>query len=144
MYKIIHFDEVSGSIVVKYDENMSPINIDVPLNDEGKYVVGEELDSYIRGFIPVWHIERINKIAAGIPNTAEISALVQPELNEQLPVQQTIGAAVAVSDPVPVDPSAIANAEMWERVQFEKQLGDALVKFGLLQQNPVNIPVAGL
>lgn len=36
------------------------------------------------------------------------------------------------------------NAAMWQQIDFEKQVGDALVKFGVLTSNPATMPVAEL
>lgn len=43
-----------------------------------------------------------------------------------------------------VDPEVDANMKMWEEVQFQRQVGDALVKFGMLEVNPTTIPTATL
>lgn len=131
-YKIISFDQSTGSIVVRYREDMSPINIDLPLNDDGLFIVGEELDTYIKGFIPVWHLERIDRLSQGIANSLEIEKLVQPE--------EAVDPTTAIEENL----QAIENAKMWEQVQFEKQIADVLVKFGVLPNNPVTIPVAEL
>lgn len=77
-YTIIKFDESAGQIVVRFDASMAPVAIDLPV-ENGLYPTGEALDTYIKGFIPTWHIERINTVKAGIANAADIAALVTPE-----------------------------------------------------------------
>lgn len=129
-YKIIYFDRDNGSITIKFAENMAPVNVDLPLNEEGLYLTGEALNEYVKGFIPTWHLERLSRIQAGIPNADDIEALVQAEPEaaaQQTPTQQDV-----------------ANAQMWAKIEFEKQVGDALVKFGLLESNPSTIPVANI
>lgn len=130
-YKIISFDSSNGSIVIKFSENMSPVSVDLPLNENGLYITGEELDEYVKGFIPTWHIERLARIQEGVANAADIEALVETEADETT-VQQT---------PTEQD---VANAKMWAEIEFQKQVGDTLVKFGLLEANPVSIPVADI
>lgn len=94
-YKIRAFNKVTGSIVVEF-ENFAPFNIDLPLND-GKYPEGQELDQYIRGFLPIEFVKRIQTIAQGVENETSIESLVepwpQPEVvptqgEEQTPEQQ--------------------------------------------------------
>jgi hypothetical protein len=129
-YKIISFDPTNGAIVVRYRDDMAPINIDLQLDENGLFPTGSALDEYIRAFIPVWHLERLDRLAAGVPNASEIQALVQEE---------------PVVEPLEVVPTPeIENAKMWEEYEFEKQVGNVLVKFGLIETNPVQIPVAGL
>jgi hypothetical protein len=130
-YKIISFDASSGTIVVRYRDDMAPINIDLQLDENGLYITGTALEEYIRGFIPVWHLERLDRLAAGVPNASEIQALVQEEQTVQ--PQNT-----------ELTPEQIQNAKMWEQYEFEKQVGNALVKFGLAESNPATIPVAKL
>jgi hypothetical protein len=130
-YKIISFDSSNGSIVIKFSENMSPVSVDLPLNENGLYITGEELDEYLKGFIPTWHIERLARIQAGVANASDIEALVETE-----PEETTAQEILTEQD--------IANAQMWGQIEFEKQLGAALVKFGLLESNPSTIPVANI
>jgi hypothetical protein len=95
-YKIISFDRDSGSIVIKFAENMAPINIDLPLNEDGLYITGEALNEYVKGFIPTWHLERLSRIQAGIANADDIEALVQEDdtaVTQQTPTEQEIANA---------------------------------------------------
>lgn len=75
-YKIRSFDKVNGSIVVEFAD-FPLFNIDLPV-DGGKYPEGEALDTYIRGFLPVWVLERKQIIQNGIANETSIEALVEP------------------------------------------------------------------
>jgi hypothetical protein len=129
-YKIIDFNEVSGSALIRYREDAAPINVNLPLDENNLYVTGEALDQYIKGFIPVEYFQRMDVLKSGVQNADAIKALVQPE-----PVQETIEETTAVS------PEDRAAAESWERYEFERQVGDALVKFGLVDSNPAQIPV---
>jgi len=129
-YKVVGFSEVSGSISVEYDVNFPSINVDIPLDENGLYITGEALDKYIQGFIPTWHLDRLAKLKAGISNASEIQSLVQEPTNTVVVPAQTM------------TDEEIANQQMWEQVNFERKLGNALVKFGLLETNPIEIPVA--
>ena len=75
-YKIILFDESQGQLKIQVD-GFSPIAIDVPIVD-GKFIEGEELESHIKGFIPVWEIQRRETLKKGVENASAISSLVQP------------------------------------------------------------------
>ena len=83
-YKIVEFNESTGQIIIQVD-GVPLFSVDLPLDENNNVPVGEELKLYLKGFIPTWHIERQNKLAAGIPNAAEIHALVQP-----IPVEQVV------------------------------------------------------
>lgn len=75
-YIIREFNESFGQIVVEYRDQK--IAIDLPIKDDNTYPVGEELDATIRSMLPIWHYERIDRIASGVSNKAEIAALVVP------------------------------------------------------------------
>lgn len=130
-YKIIGFDKTIGSIVVSFDEKMAPLAIDVPLNEEGLYITGEELDTYIKGFIPTWHLDRVAKISAGVANENEIEALVQPVVQDGVSLLSGT-------------PEVDANIAMWQQLETEKTIAKALVKFGVLQSDPTEIQTTTL
>lgn len=75
-YKIISFDKESGKITVVWDYTLGTHDIYLPIED-GSYLLGEHLDSYIRGFFPISHYERLNQIQVdGIQNSDLIESLV--------------------------------------------------------------------
>lgn len=125
-YKIIGFNPESGQLKVEYGPELNIMVIDVPIVD-GLFMAGEELISYIQSMIPTWHLERLEKLAAGIPNADSIAQLVQP---------------ASVLPDSPVDPQELANQQMWAQVEFEKKIAKALVKFGVLETDPMAIPVS--
>jgi hypothetical protein len=132
-YKIIGFDKTNGSITVSFDENMAPLNVDVPLNDQGAYITGTELDTYIQGFIPTWHLDRISKIAAGVSNESAIEALVEAVPSVEIPLEGTEASVIADG-----------NIAMWQQLETEKQIAKALVKFGVLAEDPTIIQTSTL
>lgn len=78
-YKIVAFDENTGQIWVQY-RDLSPILIDLPIDENLNIPIGSELDSFIKNFLPVWHFERIDKLKQGLKQdqVAAIKSLVQP------------------------------------------------------------------
>jgi hypothetical protein len=131
-YKILSFDKNTGSILVQFAENMTPLSIDVPINEAGLFVTGEELEQYIQGFIPTWHIERIEKLRTGVANSDDINTLVAPAAEVVLPVVPEITSEEE------------ANRKMWIELEEEKKVARVLVKFGLLTEDPTVIPTATL
>jgi len=75
-YKIISFNKNTGSILVEYSIDHPPIVVDVPLDESELFIIGNELDSYIQGFIPTWHLNRIDRLQKGIANSDVINDLV--------------------------------------------------------------------
>lgn len=129
-YKVLNFDEATGQLTIQVAQELSPISIDIPIKD-GLYIVGDELDAYIKGFIPVEFIERQQQINQGVPNSSEIAALVTQTAVVDVPSVKT-----------PEQLQAEANAEMWKQLKFEQDVAKALVKFGVLQSDPTTIPVS--
>lgn len=129
-YKIVNFNEAEGRIDVFYSDKFEPLFIDVPLNNEGLFITGQELDDYIKGFIPTWHLERLEKLKAGIPNSQEITALV-----EALPTPSFSQEDILKAE------EAAKNSEMWAQLEFEKQISKVLVKLGVLESDPTLIPI---
>lgn len=74
-YKIISFDNESGTIVVSWDYNQQTHTISLPI-ENGAYLTGVHLDQYIRGFFPIQHYERLEQIQSGISNEGHIDSLV--------------------------------------------------------------------
>jgi len=120
-YKIISFDKTFGSIVIQYDPNEAPFSVDIPFTDSGEYLTGSELDTYIQGFIPTWHIERKSKIAKGIPNELAIEEMVQP---------------IPATLPVVNETELTQTTQAFIDRETEKTIAKALVKFGVLQSDP--------
>lgn len=122
-YKIIDFNENTGQIVIEYGDDYSSLAIDLPIED-GVYIVGAKLNEYIKNMIPVWHFDRLNQIKAGIPNSEQILSLVQS------------------SD----KPVAEINNEYQrlEQQKFENFFIEAALKYGVINIDPRQIPVASL
>lgn len=50
----------------------------------------------------------------------------------------------SINQPLELDPEVEANMRMWEDIEFEKKVGAALVKLGLVSENPSAIPVTNI
>jgi len=78
-YKIIRYDPHFGSILVEFffeGEFVEKFNIDVPINEDGLFIVGDQLHSMLLGFFPFAHLQRRKLLKAGIPNADVIQSLV--------------------------------------------------------------------
>lgn len=128
-YKIRGFNRDNGSIVIEFAD-FAPINVDIPI-ENNRYIEGEALDTYIKGFLPIQVVARKQNISAGIENADAIAAMVEAKPVETAPVES-----------VAIDAEALRNAEMWAAQQFESQVAKALVKFGVLTEDPTAIPVS--
>jgi hypothetical protein len=131
-YKVLEFNKNSGQLVIEFAVGMAPLTIDVPLKD-GLFITGTELEEYIQGFIPTWHLERQTQLNAGVPNATVLEQLVPQTEQVVLPTTLT-----------PEQEQAQENAKMWAELQFEKDVAKVLVKFGILQSDPTAIPVQEL
>lgn len=131
-YKILEFNKNSGQLVIEFAVGMAPLTIDVPLKD-GLFITGTELEEYIQGFIPTWHLERQTQLNAGVPNATVLEQLVPQTEQVVLPTTLT-----------PEQEQAQENARMWAELQFEKDVAKVLVKFGVLESDPTVIPVQAL
>jgi hypothetical protein len=130
-YKIINFIAAEGKVEVEYDANQAPLFIDVPLNENGLFITGQELDTFIQGFIPVWHLERLEKLKNGVDNANDILSLVQ---QADKPVIEQSSTNVVTN----------STNQMWTEVEFDKQVAARLVKFGVLETDPTAISTTTL
>jgi hypothetical protein len=74
-YKIVEFNEATAQITI-HVEGFSLFSVDLPLDENQNAPVGEELELYLKGFIPTWHLERQEKLSKGVANALEIAKLV--------------------------------------------------------------------
>lgn len=77
-YTIIGFNKQIGQLTIRFHPDMSPLVVDVPI-ENGQYITGETLDTYIKNFIPTWHMERLAAIQNGVSNESVLESLVTPE-----------------------------------------------------------------
>ena len=81
-YKIRTFNSASGSILISVHNTggteVGSLNIDLPMDGDGLYLVGTPLDDYIKGFIPEGHFDRLETVGVGVSNASAITALLEP------------------------------------------------------------------
>jgi hypothetical protein len=77
-YKIVKLDEINGQIIVR-PEGYDLVAIDLPVDSDGLVPEGDELNNYIQGFLPYYHLDRKNQLINGIKNIDAINKLVEPE-----------------------------------------------------------------
>jgi hypothetical protein len=126
-YKVVNFKENTGQLIIEFADGMAPLVIDVPIRD-GLFITGEELDTYIQGFIPTWHLERVAQLNAGVANASDLQSLVTETATNEIP---DINAGAAQ-----------ANEAMWEEVYFQQKVAKALIALGVLESDPTIIPVS--
>jgi len=93
-YKIRTFDSAGGTILISVHNaggtEKGVINIDLPMDSDGKYLVGTPLDDYIKGFIPEDHFTRLETVGGGVSNASAITALLQPYPTPAAPSDEVI------------------------------------------------------
>jgi len=127
-YEIIKVDEAARCMEVIYSaDGYQTMHIGARLPFEG-----ESLEDIIMEFAPVslWSERSKSVIAPMVGQSGHIDGSV---LTHQSRLPRT-------DDEI----EAMRNAEMWAQVKFEKQVASALVKFGVLSEDPTSIPVAKL
>jgi hypothetical protein len=77
-YKIVNFNEATAQIFVRYSD-FPLISIDLPIDQDGNVPVNEQLDLYIKGFLPTHEIARKQQCLKGITNANAIRTLVETE-----------------------------------------------------------------
>ena len=80
-YRIVAFHQNRGQIEIECDGVPHRISIDLPI-DNGRYPEGDDLDLFIRGFIPHWHISRPLRVSK-VTNVDYIKSLVDNDANSQ-------------------------------------------------------------
>lgn len=128
-YTVTKFDQENKLVVVTFDDGgWAELRLVNPLP---KNVV--ELENLIKRFTaPKEAIEaRVNPDA----DLSYIDQLIGVEKEcERLTLSQP-------SQPPEVDPEVEANMQMWQDLEFQRKVGEALVALGVVQTNPAQIPV---
>jgi hypothetical protein len=133
-YTIREFDNINKVVIVDFEDGgWASIGLINPLPKDKT-----ELEDIIRKFAKPQ--EAIEAQTNPDSNLEYVSSLVG--------VSQTCARlSVSNSNPnkqTPIDPEVEANLKMWEEVQFEQKVGNALVKLGVLTTNPTTIPTSNV
>jgi hypothetical protein len=75
-FKIINFNKDTGQAIIRFD-GYSPMAITLPIED-GRYLVGEHLETYIESFRPFVDVSR-QQLLKDVSNQEEIDILVELE-----------------------------------------------------------------
>lgn len=75
LYRIVDFIESTGQIIVEYNNYYGTISIDVPV-ENNKFIEGEQLNSYIKGFLPVSPVNRTSLVRT-VTNKDYIKSLIE-------------------------------------------------------------------
>ena len=118
-YTIKQFNPATGQLAVEFNPTTGEFSIDIPLTQEGLYVTGDALAQYINGFEPKDFIDRKQKIAAGIANSADIAALAESVVT---PLSEADIAAAQTA------------AEQAKAAEMEKYVKAALLKYNLITE----------
>ena len=83
-YKVRQFNTDIGSILVSVHDNSNAevgrIVVDVPIDENNQYIVGDDLAAHIQTYIPEEHYTRIATTKAGISNASAITALIEADV----------------------------------------------------------------
>lgn len=78
-YKIVHVDPINAQIVVEFLLiDGYRVAIDLPIDDNGEVPTGNNLDNYVKGFLPYYLVERKVKLSSGITNIDQLMQYVEP------------------------------------------------------------------
>jgi hypothetical protein len=125
-YEVINVNVEAKTMEVVYtSEGRQPMHVGTRLPYEG-----ENIEAVIQMYAPVayWREQQTKTVVPevgtkGVITDEELARPIAPTFEEQA--------------------TAAANAEMWKELMFQQDVAKALVKFGLLQENPTVIPFTG-
>lgn len=131
-YKITKFDTQLKIIDVSFDDGTwAQLRLSNPLPKNQ-----QDLEMIIKDYAAP--IEAIQAQQSPDADLSYIEDLVDKEFET---TRKSLFAPAAVID---IDEEALAESQMWEELQFKKQVGKVLVEFGLLTSNPADIPITTL
>jgi len=118
--RIISFDEATCQVVV-YVEGLAPYAVDLPINEDGSTLEGDDLEQYLRGFYPSQYFDRKEKLKNGIKNAESVRAKVRPLPPTELSDEQ-------LANEARLQRSILLAQSDWTQlsdVQFSSVLADA-------------------
>ena len=134
-YTITKFDEENNLVQVTFDDgSWAEIRLANPLP---KNI--EELETIIKRFAAP--VEAIEAVTSPDADLSYIAPLVGSErTTDRLRLLQNSSETQATE----IDPEVEANLKMWEDINFQNKVAGALVKLGVLPEDPTVIPVTTL
>lgn len=134
-YQIVNLDTQLGQIQVKYFTSIFTdgliYNIDLPITN-GATVSDQDLTTLINQFAPIGQLTDIENQKAFQDQRKQLTVGV-----DFSHIQAKVVAPVSASPTMPAQ-----TQTMWQNIEFQKAVGDVLVKAGLVQTNPITIPVS--
>lgn len=118
-YEVVRVDQDAKCMDVEFTaEGFDPIVVGVRLP-----TVGENVDLVIQSFAPhsMWNPQVIEYASVSVGASGSYTAPSAEQVQQE-----------------------IENAQMWAKIEFEKSIAKALVKFGVLETDPTAIPVQTL
>lgn len=118
-YVVTRVDYDAKSMDVEFTaEGFDPVVVGVRLP-----AANENFDAVINSFAPysVWNPQVIQYAEVSVGKSGSYIAPTHEQIEQNL-----------------------QNLKMWEQIEFEKKVGDVLVKFNLMTSNPAKIPVSEL
>ena len=133
-YTITKFDKQLNLIVVVFDDGQwAELRLANPLP---KNV--EDLETLIKRYTPAK--ETIDALHAPDADLSYIDSLVGVEKECK---RFSFTSTSQPEEEEMLDPEVEANLKMWEDINFQKKVGEALVALGVTKENPAIIPIAG-
>jgi hypothetical protein len=93
---------------------------------------GESLAAVVNMYAPIWQWQE------------SVRELSVPAIGASGEIGPDTPAEVFAAEETQEQKQARLNREMWAQAEFEKQVAKVLVKFGVLQSDPTDIPVTTL
>lgn len=129
-YTITKFDTGTKVLDVDFnDGSWARIQLSTPLPKNQT-----ELENIIRDFAP-----SVEVIQAQTEPDADISFIETLVGNKYSTARKKL---TTTEEQQVVDEETEANALHWEQVQFKKQIADVLIELGVIQSNPIDLPVS--
>lgn len=135
-YTITKFDNENKLVTVSFEDgSWAEIRLANPLPKDV-----QELESIIKSYAaPLEAVEAQSNPDADL---SYINSLVG---NERITTRFQLNPTPETNNPSSgLDPEVEENMKMWEEIAFQKKVGEALVKLGVVAENPATIPVASI
>lgn len=135
-YTITKFDEENKIVVVTFDDgSWAELRLTNPLPKDI-----ESLEEQIKRFTsPKEAIEARTNPDADLSYVSSLVGIEKECSRFEISPKQNIQ---DIQDTQKIDPEVESNLAMWEEINFQKKVGEALVALGVTQTNPATIPVA--
>jgi hypothetical protein len=137
-YTIRSFDDVNKIVTVDFDDgSWASIGLMKPLPKD-KLELEEAIKRYAK---PKEAIEAKTNPDADLSYISSLIGISQTCERFSISIVKPIINKPTIEK---IDTETEANLAMWEKIQFEKKIGEALVNLGVVTTNPATIPVTNV